>query len=549
MNPTVLAPAPAAGDAAAPPRSSLRAALPAPLAQRVVGYALLLGIAGDALFVGPGVGLALFVALTALALVSLAWAAGRDVPAPARRWLGAAVLFAVLTVWRDGEQLLAFDCLATVFSLGMAALALRDPDAGLLAARLRDTLAGAAAVVRATAAGIVPTAVAQLFAPGPLGRVRSGARPVVRAALIATALLLVFGSLLRSADPIFASLVSLPDVDVESVVRHGFVIGIFAWLTGGWAIGALAEAAPVRPAARLPFELGTLDVTTALGTLNALFGAFVLAQLGWLFGGEAFLRARTGLTAAEYARGGFFQMLWVVVLVLPLLVATRAALAPGRALARRHTMLALPVVALLGAIVCSAGWRMRMYVHYYGLTLDRFYPLVFMGWLTLVLVWLAATVLRDRGRPFVAGAVISALLTLAGLNVAAPDAIVARVNVARAWRPATGDTPTLDVAHLARLSGEAAGIATTAVLAPSSGSPGSALRKSSDEARCEGARRLLDHWGSLEWRPSHVTESSLEAAERADDWRYWNAGASGARQVVDRHAAALRRVMFESCSR
>ena len=56
---------------------------------------------------------------------------------------------------------------------------------------------------------------------------------------------------------------------------------------------------------------------------------------------------------------------------------------------------------------------MRLYVHYYGLTTDRLYTLVFMGWLGSVLVLLAATVLRGRGRLFVAGSAASALVLLA----------------------------------------------------------------------------------------------------------------------------------------
>ena len=80
-----------------------------------------------------------------------------------------------------------------------------------------------------------------------------------------------------------------------------------------------------------------------------LFAAFVVAQLGWFFGGEQFLRAATGLTAAQYARGGFFQMLWVVALVVPVLVVTRGALRAGHARSRAGTRCSpLPIVALLG---------------------------------------------------------------------------------------------------------------------------------------------------------------------------------------------------------
>ena len=78
-----------------------------------------------------------------------------------------------------------------------------------------------------------------------------------------------------------------------------------------------------------------------------------------------------------------------------------------RALARRHTLLSLPVVALLGAIIVSAALRMKMYVHYYGLTTDRLYPLVFMAWLAIVLAVARSDRAARWGRPFVAGAVIS----------------------------------------------------------------------------------------------------------------------------------------------
>ena len=86
--------------------------------------------------------------------------------------------------------------------------------------------------------------------------------------------------------------------------------------------------------------------------------------------------------------------MWVALLVVGLLLTTRAVLRPGRALALRHTALSLPLIALLGAIIVSAVMRMRLYVQYYGLTEDRVYALVFMGWLAVVVIWLAVTVLR-----------------------------------------------------------------------------------------------------------------------------------------------------------
>ncbi len=516
----------------------------APMARAIFAHAIALGVAADLLLREglTGLGYPAWLMLVALSLLSLVWRDGRRLPRESRAWLVTAVLFSIGMAWRDASSLQAFDFLATLFALGMAAIALGDPRSALLAARLRDTVWAGMAEMRSIAAGILPLAWREMGLPAARQQLHGRYRPVLRASLIALPLLFVFGSLLVDADPVFASIVALPELDIETIVSHVMVAVFFAWIVAGWARGALiANLSRSRPPEQLPFALGMLDVTTALGTLNALFGLYVLTQLGWFFGGERFLQARTGLTAAEYARQGFFQMVWVVVLVVPVLVGTRAALQPGRALERRHTALALPLIALLGVMILSAMLRMRLYVHYFGLTTDRLYPLVFMAWLTVVLGWLALTVLRGAGPVFVAGAVVTGLATLAALNVVVPDVVVARVNIARAQR-ATGDgKAVLDLAHLANLSGEAVPLAVGAVLAPPLGASGSAERVESDRARCAASRELLRRW-----------RASPEAAGRREDdgaaWRSWNRGETEARRVVRANERALLAVR-DACPR
>lgn len=520
----------------APPTDSDESS--APLARVTIWHALLLGVAADALLRdGPvGVGLVIWIVLLVMAAGSLASRSSLPVPREAAAWLATAVLFAAGLAWRDSGLLQFADFLAMLGALAMAAVAIHDRHAALFAARLRDTLWAGVAIGLSVAFGFLPLVLRGLSVPRTQPRSNAKLLAVARAVLIAVVLLVVFGSLLRGADPIFASFVAMPAIDFGLLASHLVVTGFFAWIVGGWARGAfLAGPSSRRPPDELPVRLGLLDVTTALATLNLLFGVFVLSQLGWFFGGEEFLRARTGLTVAQYARQGFFQMVWVVVLVVPLLMATRAALRPGAALRRRHTVLSLPVIALLGAMVLSAVARLRLYVHYYGLTTDRLYPLVLMGWLVLVLVLLATTVLRDRHRLFVAGAVISGLATLVLLNVIAPDAIVARVNVARAaTAPGAGAAtrPVLDLGYLASLSGEAAPIALSAIIAPPGidGDGGSVAAAGLD--RCRAANRLLARWGPAS-APATRSRGGLA-------WRTWNAGERDAVSLVGAHAAELK---------
>ena len=233
-------------------------------------------------------------------------------------------------------------------------------------------------------------------------------------------------------------------------------------------------------------------------------------------------------------------MVWVVMLVVPLLVATRAALRPGRALERRHTLLSVPVIALLGAMILSAVTRMQLYVTYYGLTVDRFYPLVFMAWLSVVLVWLALTVLRGHGRAFIGGVAISGLVVLAALNVVAPDALIARFNIDRAARVPRPAGSALDLRHMANLSAEAAPLATRALLAASTTADGTRLGAADDAQRCYAALTLLRRWGPA--------SQSAKRREADGAWRYWNAGEARAIRVVRERSAELRTVQHTACA-
>jgi hypothetical protein len=511
------------------------------IAPRAIGQAALIGIAADALLRDgiDGAAFPVWIAITTLGFVSLTWRAQRELTREAVVWLSVAALSACGLAWRDADMLHFLDFIATTGALAMAGIAIASPRAGILAARFRDSAWAFVAAIRVGVWGIAPNLAAALSEARNRSAWASGTRRVVRSAVLAVAMLVVFGSLLRSADPIFASLVALPDFDLGVAFSHVIVVAIIAWLFAGWANATLGTSVSAAKAPeRLPFLLDIGDLTSSLGVLNALFGAFMLAQVGWLFGGEAFLRARTGLTASEYARSGFFEMIWVVLLVIPLLLLTRAALVPGRAAERRHTLLSVPLLLLLCGIVASAAGRMQLYVRYYGLTIDRFYPLAFMGWLTFVLAWLGVTVLRNRGQRFIAGTAASAFLVLVALNVASPDAVVARFNERRAT--ADGRVATADVQHMSALSAEAVDIAIRTTLAAPRMASSTRDRRDADAARCIAARNLIRRWGP-----------GSRAADRARGpgaWRVWNAGERYALQAVVANMVRLREVTHATCA-
>jgi F0F1-type ATP synthase membrane subunit c/vacuolar-type H+-ATPase subunit K len=276
--------------------------------------------------------------------------------------------------------------------------------------------------------------------------------------LITAPLALVFVLLLSRADPVFASVFRLPKIDAERVVEHVVLTGAFAWWSAGYLRGALLGVSR-RPALpeRMPVHLGLAEITTSFGVVIALFTLFVVLQLRWLFGGADVVLATTGLTIAEYARRGFFELVAVTALVLPLILATRAFIEDERVV-RRHRQLSIALIILVLAIMASAMLRMKLYVGYFGLSTDRFYATAVMVWLGLVSLAMARTVLRGWSRPFAAMTMVSGFLTLFLLNAINPDQLVARVNLGR-----SSLEHGIDYVYLARLSGDAAPMVVQAV--------------------------------------------------------------------------------------
>jgi hypothetical protein len=251
------------------------------------------------------------------------------------------------------------------------------------------------------------------------------------------------------------------------------------WSLTGWLRATfLAPALPAATGARRSGTVAPAAVGTALGVVGALFLLFVLVQLRYLFGGHEAVLRTAGLTYAEYARRGFFELVVVAGLSLPLLlVADWAADKTDPVAVRRLRRLAGLVVALLFVILASALERMRLYTAAYGLTETRLYTTAFMAWLALVLGWLVATVLRGERRRFGVGTLAAGLAVVGCLDLLNPDGMIARVNGARA---AAGGS--YDAAYVRSLSADAV----PALLQTLASLP--------EPARCAAASELANRW-------------------------------------------------------
>jgi len=427
-----------------------------------------LGLLAQWLFYATGIGLNLPLAVGALL------AAGWLVRSPGRRphirdaWVPfAALFFATFVAIRGDPTLQLLDGIAALLLAGaalatFAGLPLVDQSVTSLtrlAARMtRSAMLAAGAHLRG-AQHAVPAAWSR-------GRVRA-AIPILRGMLIALPLVLLFVALFASADAVFAriadDLVSW-DLDLGEALGRGLMAAIAAWLAGGLLVFVASaehmpgndDAWPDRP------RLGVAEAVTVLVVLDVLFAGFAALQAAYLFGGLDTLEA-SGLTYAQYARRGFFELLAVagvaggLILGLEALVTRRT---------RAYLVGSICLVVLTGVVLASAFLRLRLYQDAYGWTELRFYVLAAILWLAIGAGTTAVALAIDRTRWVPRAMVGLSIVFGLAFNVIGPVHHVAVQNVARALHPelvAPGGAVGLDAFYLATLGDDALVVLTEAL--------------------------------------------------------------------------------------
>lgn len=470
-----------------------------------LGLAAALGLLADRLLgAGPGgPGFAIWILLLGGAAVLVAWCADSSSVGAVAGWSAVSAVAAAAIVLRDTEVVIPAMLLVLLTSASMVLL--RAGGVRLWTTRPADHVLGLALVPARAVLGVVPL-LGEVEPPRDSSRRRLLA--VARGALFAVPLLFLFGGLFASADAGFHRYaVKVATFWSEDLLTHLLLILVFGWIAAGLLSGVRAKGLPEPLPGFTPPRLGTEETAVILGPLALLFLIFVGFQLGYLFGGREVIEATSGLTVAEYARRGFFELMVVGVATIGLLLAGDAVTTARRL----YRWLAVVLVACVLLILVSAVQRLMLYTDAFGLTVDRITAAAVMAWVAAVLVLFAATVLRERPRRFSSGAVIAGILTAFALVVVNPGAMAARSNLDRA---AEG-VREADVDYLARLGADAV----PAIL--------ERIDELPPEARCELGRTLSSRWAD-------------ENRARADrDWRTWNAARAAARRAVRASAAEL----------
>ncbi|GIF12692.1 DUF4153 domain-containing protein [Actinoplanes teichomyceticus] len=397
-------------------------------------------------------------------------------------WAAAALALLLVPAFRNAWWLVTFSVLG---ALGCAALA-------IVGGRL----------VRSILFSLVATPYAALRGLPWVRRHLRGARDpgLVRrigfSAALTVVVLLVFGALLSSADVAFSALLdeAVPDLDGGSVFRWIFlaVTGALIAVAGIYTLSAPPATSSLDTPGRGRF--GLIEWAPAGSALVLLFGGFVAVQFTVLFGGRRHVLRTSGLSYAEYARSGFWQLVAVTLLSLAVVAALARWARRDQPIDRVLLRVLLGLLCGLSVvIVASALSRMWAYQKVYSFTGERIFVMSSEMLLGIVFVLVAAAGVRWNGRWIPRATVGLAVLMLLGLAVLDPEGYAARRNTVRYEQ-----TGKIDAWYLRALSADAT----------------PALTRLPDPVRrC-----------TLSWIAEDLAEP--------DPWYAWNLGRSRAREAL-----------------
>ncbi|MFG1737172.1 DUF4153 domain-containing protein [Micromonospora chalcea] len=413
---------------------------------RAAPLAVLAGAVGSAVFVPLGrVGVGWFLGWLTLtvAVVLAVRAKTADLPRADRLiragWAAAALALMAVPAFRNAWWLVTFCVLG---ALGCATLA-------IIGGRL----------VRSILFGLVATPFAALRGlPWVRRHVTTSASAAtvskVTVSVVATVVVLVvFGSLLASADAAFSEALGslVPETDMGSVFSWVFlaVVGGLIAVAAVYTIAAPPDLSTVDKSGER--RIGLLEWAPAIGALVLLFAGFVVVQFTVLFGGQQHVQRVAGLSYAEYARSGFWQLLFVTLLTVAVLGGVGRWARRERPVERVLLRVLLGLISALSVvIVASALSRMWTYQKVYSFTGERIFVMAFEMLLGTVFLMIILAGVRFKGRWIPGTTVALAVAMLLGLAVLNPEDYVARRNTLRYEQ-----TGKIDAWYLRALSADA----------------------------------------------------------------------------------------------
>lgn len=345
--------------------------------------------------------------------------------------------------------------------------------------------------------------------------------PILRGLVIALPVVMIFASLLASADVVFNQrLEDFVEVfKLENLPEYIFRM-IYILVIGYALAGILLHAASASGDEKLvgeekplvPAFLGFIESSIVLGSVVALFAAFVVIQFQYFFGGATNINV-AGYTYAEYARRGFGELVAVAFFALMMLLTLSGVTRRETETQRKfYSGLGIALVVLLLVMLFSAYQRLNLYEAAYGFSRLRTYTHVFLVWIGLLLVTTIVLEILRKERMFAFAMLIASFGFAASLPILNVDAFIVNQNIRRELNDTAVEE--LDSVYFVELSDDAIPPLVDALRSPSL--PDSVHEKVTAALACiRYNREQWPDYREINWQSFHFSRVNADTALRS----------------------------------
>lgn len=265
-------------------------------------------------------------------------------------------------------------------------------------------------------------------------------KKVVIGLIISVPLLLIIVGLLASADQIFQNYVSkipklFENLSIGEFIGQSIIICIITLFSFGYIFGLTnkiekKENQALQTAGTDYKVFDPVIMITVLSAINLIYIMFTLIQFSYLFGNFNFALP-TDFTYAEYARRGFFELVFVtlinfVILLISIGLTKKAGKIGNMIMSILHSLVVFCTLVML----LSAHYRMYMYEEAYGYTYLRLLTHAFMAFLFILFIITLYKIWNEKIsiiKPFIAAALVSYII----INYINIDVIITNENLSR----------------------------------------------------------------------------------------------------------------------
>ncbi len=255
---------------------------------------------------------------------------------------------------------------------------------------------------------------------------------ILKGILLAAPLLTLVLVLLTNSDAVFSRILSdrfrfFDEMQLEEIVSHTLLIAATTFYFFGylWSLkyehdAEISSGNPSKP-------LSTVSAMTVMSLMCAVYMLFTVVQFAYLYSPGASLP--TGLTYADYARRGFFELVAAAFVNMAVIlgIASKTKDSPSklsRPLLICHSLLTVFTLNLL----VSAFYRMHLYEAAYGFTELRLFVQFFMAFMAISLLALLVWVWM-RKFPLFRTILVTAITVYVALNYVNVDRLIAQRNL------------------------------------------------------------------------------------------------------------------------